>query len=589
MIVVERVETATEDARARLRALVVRYVLTSTALLLVGGALGGVLRQSQADLVVVSPALWYELMTAHGLATFVGWAAFCLMGLSFWVLQECGFEVRGWGYRWAVISWWTMVIGVTGVVITVLAQHFAGSWVFLYPLPFSSTGQWTELTTALFSLSVIFVGLSIFAYCFGVLAVVTGPDLGAAPGAGFANRLGCALGLGYLRPRRFSTERPLPFAAIPLTVIAIDMIIATLPLAVLLLLMIVQAIQPSVTVDPLLAKSMLWWFGHPVVYLLLFPAVALYYHLVPRLAGRDLVAGHVIAVAWSIAVVANVIIGAHHMYTDFPENFQQSVNTFSQPLTYAVTIPSAISLFSLAFTMYRSAYDWSQPAARFLAVALVSWLIAGLQGVGLATIQFDAVAHNTLWIVGHFHNMALIHIGMVIFGAIYAFLPALTGRDWYSRRLADWHLVLTVVGGYGSVVPWMWQGLEGAPRRFAVLPGEYLSASQIAMPFVLLIVVGQGVFVWNLARTLGLGWLVAAVGPRPAEDEPERPGEALAALVAACGTALALPALWHSPFLWAPLGLLLGYVAVALGARRQGAWSMLSATLLLVVGLALQL
>ena len=90
--------------------------------------------------------------------------------------------MRGWGYRWAVLSWWTMVIGVVGIVITVLAQHFAGSWVFLYPLPFSSTGQWTEATTALFALSVLSVGLSIFAYCFGLLAILTGPELGARPG-----------------------------------------------------------------------------------------------------------------------------------------------------------------------------------------------------------------------------------------------------------------------------------------------------------------------------------------------------------------------------------------------------------------------
>ena len=55
------------------------------------------------------------------------------------------------------------------------------------------------------------------------------------------------------------------------------MIIATLPLAVLLVEMIVQSFSPSVHVDPLLAKNVLWWFGHPVVYLLLFPAVAIYY------------------------------------------------------------------------------------------------------------------------------------------------------------------------------------------------------------------------------------------------------------------------------------------------------------------------
>jgi cytochrome c oxidase subunit 1 len=592
---VGELELTADQVRDRVKALVLRYVLTSTAFFLVGGSLGGVLRESQADVITVSPALWYELMTAHGLATFVGWAAFCLMGLSYWVLQESGFLVRGWGYRWAVLSWWTMVVGVVGIVITVLAQHFAGSWVFLYPLPFSSTGQWTEATTALFSLSVLSVGLSIFTYCFGLLAILTGTELGARPGSGAGHRVLCALGFGYLSKSRFPLERPLPFAAIPLAVIAIDMIIATLPLAILLVLMVVQAIDPSVTVDPLLAKTMLWWFGHPVVYLLLFPAVAVYYHLIPKLAGRDLVAGHIIAVAWTIAVISNVIIGAHHMYTDFPESFQQSVNSFTQPLTYAVTIPSAISLFSLGFTIYRSAFDWSSPAARFLSVALVSWLVAGLQGVGLATIQYDVVAHNTLWVVGHFHNMALIHIGMVIFGAIYAYLPGMVGRPWHSLRLADWHLALTVVGGYGSVIPWMWQGLEGAPRRFAVLPDQYLTMSQVALPFIVLIVIGQAIFAYNLARTLGLSWLAGAVGPKPVPDPRadamarEEPRDVLAGLLAAAGVALAIPSLWQSPFLWAPLGILSGYVAVALGARRHGTWSMLIALLLLVVGVLVQL
>ena len=80
------------------------------------------------------------------------------------------------------------------------------------------------------------------------------------------------------------------------------MIIATVPLAALLVEMILQSIGPAVTVDPLLAKSMLWWFGHPVVYLLLFPAVAVYYQLIPRYAQRPLVAGHVIAIAWLIGV-----------------------------------------------------------------------------------------------------------------------------------------------------------------------------------------------------------------------------------------------------------------------------------------------
>ena len=94
-----------------------------------------------------------------------------------------------------------------------------------------------------------------------------------------------------------------------------------------------------------------------------------------------------------------------------------------QPLTYAVTIPSALSLYSLSVHDLPVGLRSGRPAAKFLAVGMVSWLVAGLQGVGLATIQYDALAHNTLWIVGHFHNMALLNIGLVVFGGVVRVRP----------------------------------------------------------------------------------------------------------------------------------------------------------------------
>src|SRR5581483_1382590 len=152
----------------------------------------------------------------------------------------------------------------------------------------------------------------------------------------------------YLWPKRFATNpRSVPYSVIPLTVIAVDMIIATLPLAVLLVEMIVQSFVLS-------------FFGHPVVYLLLCPAVAVYYLLVPRYAGRQLVAGNVITVGWTIAIVANVIVWAHHVYIDYPVNTPQAaIDTAMQPLTFALTIVSALSLYSLFFTIFRSNYTWN--------------------------------------------------------------------------------------------------------------------------------------------------------------------------------------------------------------------------------------
>jgi cytochrome c oxidase subunit I len=487
-------------SREAVGAMVTRYFIASTAVLLAAGTLGVIMRQSQANLLRVSPNFFYAAMTAHGLGAFVAWAGFAVMGFGYWVLESVDFKLRPLAFGLGQVAFWTMVVGTVGIVATTVIFGFGGSWVFLYPLPFHSASQWGHVTTAVFSFSVLLAGVSILAWCVSILLAVVGPSSPATK-TGVLNRLGVGAGMAILWPKRFPVREPLPYAVLPLTVIAIDMIIATLPLAVLLVEMIVQSFAPSVTVDPLLAKNVLWFFGHPVVYLLLFPAVSIYYLLIPRYAKKGLVAGNAIAVAWLLAVVVNVIIWAHHVYLDYPtDSIQSGLDTISQPLTFSITLVSALSLFSLSATIWRSEFQWTI-GAKFLAAGLIGWFTAGLSGVVNATITFDTQIHNTLWIVGHFHQMALLNIGVVVFAAAYEFVPELWHRTWYSRRLGDWHFWLTIVGGYGMIILWLTQGLTGAPRRWAVLPTKYDAQTIASLAFIMLIVLGQLIFVWNIIET----------------------------------------------------------------------------------------
>lgn len=118
----------------KLRALVMRYLIASTVIFLVAGALGTIIRQSQAGVIQLNDTVWYALMTTHGLGAFVGWAAFALMGITWWILDEVGLPLRKWGYWFAEAAWWTMVVGVVGVVITTISMAVGPSWVALYPL-----------------------------------------------------------------------------------------------------------------------------------------------------------------------------------------------------------------------------------------------------------------------------------------------------------------------------------------------------------------------------------------------------------------------------------------------------------------------
>ena len=514
------------------------YVWTANAILLVTGALGVLIRFSQADVPGrLGDNFWYAVMTVHGLGAFLGWAGFAVMGFAIWVLARVGFPLRPAGLALAWTTYWLMVAGVVLVVVATLFMGFAASWVFLYPLPFHPAAQWGDAASATFLTGVLLVGLAIVTWCLSILHTVLGPALHAVR-SGLGNRIGVALGFGFLWPKRFATNPvPVPYVVIPLTVIALDMIVATLPLAGLLVQNIVQVFDPSVTVSPLFAKNVLWWFGHPVVYLLLFPAVAVYYHLVPRYAGRPLVAANVIAVAWTVAVIANVFVWAHHVYLDYPNGAQAVVNTLMQPTTFALVLPSALSVYSLGATIYRSRWTWTG-ASTALYLGIVSWLLAGLSGVVNATIAADVVVHNTLWIVGHFHHMALLNIGLLVFAATYAYLPELTGKPLYSDAMAKWHVWLTFVFGTLNTVFWLVQGLDGAPRRFSVLPnGWWEDLSRAALPVVAVLAAAQLLFAWNVVQTLrGAGTRTAAERRR---RRPVAVAEAAATLLVLALLALA--------------------------------------------------
>ena len=184
------------------------------------------------------------MMTAHGLGAFVGWAGFAVMGLSYWVLAGVGFPVRGFGLVMARLTWWLMVLGVAGVIVTTLFMGFGASWVFLYPLPFYGAGNWGDWATGLFSFSVLLAGLAIVTWCFAILHTVTNREALHSVSSSIGKRLGLSFGWGFLMPRTFATNpKPVPYPVIPLAVIGLDMIIATLPLAGLLIWQILQSMH----------------------------------------------------------------------------------------------------------------------------------------------------------------------------------------------------------------------------------------------------------------------------------------------------------------------------------------------------------
>ena len=149
-------------------------------------------------------------MTAHGLGAFVGWAAFALMGFTWWVLAEFGYPI-GARRPLARAAWWPMVVGVGGVVVSTLSSASPARGCSS-PLPFHAAGHGAT-GDGVFSVSVLLVGLSIFAWCVGSSWWSPAP---ASARTARAQPRGVAMGLGILWPKRFVSARPVPYPVIPL-------------------------------------------------------------------------------------------------------------------------------------------------------------------------------------------------------------------------------------------------------------------------------------------------------------------------------------------------------------------------------------
>ena len=159
-----------------------------------------------------------------------------------------------------------------------------------------------------------------------------------------------------------------------------------------------------------------------------------------------------------------------------------------QPLTFAVTIVSALSLYSLFFTIYRSRFTWNA-AATALFLGLVELAARRpLRASINATIAFDAVDpqhaldRRPLPPHGAARHRARDLRRDVRVPARARRQAALQRGDGALARLAD----VPASRPRNSAV-WLDQGLHGAPRRFAVLPERYDTLTQLAVPIAIVL------------------------------------------------------------------------------------------------------
>ena len=466
------------------RGVVALYMAVTALVLALLMVFGLLMRASQAGFITLPVNLFYQLMTAHG----IGMVAICGLGgagvmwffLSRYVSLSRGILLANLGF---------FLAGVVLVLGSIFIGGFAAAWTFLFPLPAKSLGVWSAGAAATYLVGVLLVGVG-----FLLLFLDTGRAILAKYGS-------VSKAMGWPQAFGGSTEEAPPATVVASTVVTLINIPAIAVGAVILTMSLVNALSPGFAVNALLAKNLIYFFGHVFINSTIYMSVIGVYEILPTVTKRPWKSSKPFLIAWTATMLMVLAVYPHHLFMDFAN--PTWANVMGQILSYTSGLPVlAVTAVATLAQVHRSGMKWTL-AASLLFVSIMGWSVGVVPAIMDGTIAINRVMHNTLWVPGHFHIYLLLGVVAMQFGFM-AFLGSTTGAtDSALDRAAFWGYV---VGGLAFAAVFLAGGAASVPRRWAVHLEPWMTLDKIGTAFALVVVAGVVIFVGKfLGRARAIG------------------------------------------------------------------------------------
>ena len=428
-----------------------RFMVTALVFFAIGGLLAMLIRAQLAtpESAFIGPELYNQIFTMHGTVMMFLFAIPMLEGFGIYMLPKL-LGARDLAFpRLTAYGYWCYLFGGGILIVAMITGYAPDSGWFMYT-PLSSGTYSPGINADVWLLGITFVEISAVTAAIEIIVSIL-----------------------KMRAPGMSLDR-MPIFGWYMLVTGGMMMVGFPPLILGSILLELERafdlpfFDPERGGDPLLWQHLFWLFGHPEVYIIFLPGAGVLSTIIPVFAQRPLVGYRAIVVAIVALGFLSFGLWVHHMYT---VGIPHLALAFFSAASALVAVPTAVQIFAWLATLVHGRPRFDVPML-YVVGFFVVFVIGGLTGVMVAMVPFDSQAHDTHFVVAHFHYVLIGGFVFPMLAAIYYWLPHFTGR-LSVHRLSIPAFWMIIIGFNLTFLLMHLTGLMGMPRRVSTYPSNF--------------------------------------------------------------------------------------------------------------------